>query len=467
MVMMKIRIQSRHVWQGILLFVVICFLIQHYALVTLSKSSLAPPSSQIHKNSHWHSRRQQKEQQHRPPLVNDLPVMRNKLPNFNLTGLLFSAPTRPRPKHPPPMKLPTPVIVVGLPKAGTSSLFSFFHCNGYNTQHWYCCHPQNDPRRIDASHYNNKTTTTISDQNTVKTPKLMAECLLHNMALNHQKNHSQPRRLFFEGCGNYEVYTEINGPRPRKRRTPTVPGVSVSGHSATTATNRHGGNSRNSTHPSTLGATTTTSTTEIVGVQLDNGSYDLSPPFDRIFLPQHFQLEQIHEQFPRATFLLNQRPVASWVASVLDWERHSRAQLQRSEFQTTEKIYPKESSSTWRISDLAMELANELKQVYHKNQRQRGQQLRSSSSNHPFTIMPPRNYSRSGLEQFLSTLYRTHEQVIRNFVQRHPSHALVEIDITSDTAGQQLANAFGVQYADCWTHRNRNKRKNKIGSSKT
>jgi hypothetical protein len=463
MVMMKIRIQSRHVWLGMLLLVVICFLIQHSALVRLSKSSLAPKSSQIHKSALWNTQRKQKEQQRWPPPVNDLPVMRNKLPNFNLTGLLFSVPTRPRPKHPPPMKLPTPVIVVGLPKAGTSSLFSFFHCNGYNTQHWYCCHPQNDPRRIEASHYN-ETTTTISDQNTDKTPKLMAECLLHNMALNHQRNHSQPRRLFFEGCGNYDVYTEINGPRPRKRRTTLIPGVSVSGLSTTTTTNDNDRYFRSNTHPSTVGANTTTAS-EIVGVQLDNGSYDLSPPFDRIFLPQHFQLEKIHEQFPRATFLLNQRPVASWVASVLDWKRHPRALRQRPEFPTTKNIYPNESS-TLPISDLAMELANELEQVYQKGKRQH-HLFRSSASNHPFRILPPRNYSRSGLEQFLSTLYRTHEQVIRDFVQQHPSHALVEIDITSDTAGQQLVNAFGVQYADCWTHRNRNKRKHIIGSSKT
>ena len=35
--------------------------------------------------------------------------------------------------------LPKPVIVMGFPKAGTSSIFSFFQRQGLNSQHWYCC----------------------------------------------------------------------------------------------------------------------------------------------------------------------------------------------------------------------------------------------------------------------------------------------------------------------------------------
>ena len=35
--------------------------------------------------------------------------------------------------------LPKPIIVMGFPKAGTSSIFSFFQKQGLNSQHWYCC----------------------------------------------------------------------------------------------------------------------------------------------------------------------------------------------------------------------------------------------------------------------------------------------------------------------------------------
>jgi hypothetical protein len=35
--------------------------------------------------------------------------------------------------------LPMPIIVMGFPKAGTSSIFSFFQRQGLDSQHWYCC----------------------------------------------------------------------------------------------------------------------------------------------------------------------------------------------------------------------------------------------------------------------------------------------------------------------------------------
>ena len=39
----------------------------------------------------------------------------------------------------PSLLLPTPIIVMGFPKAGTSSIFSFFQTQGLSSQHWYCC----------------------------------------------------------------------------------------------------------------------------------------------------------------------------------------------------------------------------------------------------------------------------------------------------------------------------------------
>ena len=39
----------------------------------------------------------------------------------------------------PTILLPKPIIVMGFPKAGTSSLFTFFQKQGLISQHWYCC----------------------------------------------------------------------------------------------------------------------------------------------------------------------------------------------------------------------------------------------------------------------------------------------------------------------------------------
>jgi hypothetical protein len=40
---------------------------------------------------------------------------------------------------PTQLLLPKPIIVMGYPKAGTSSIFTFFHSQGLISQHWYCC----------------------------------------------------------------------------------------------------------------------------------------------------------------------------------------------------------------------------------------------------------------------------------------------------------------------------------------
>jgi hypothetical protein len=48
-------------------------------------------------------------------------------------------PSSPRLREKPSLLLPTPIIVMGFPKAGTSSIFAFFQRQGLLSQHWYCC----------------------------------------------------------------------------------------------------------------------------------------------------------------------------------------------------------------------------------------------------------------------------------------------------------------------------------------
>ena len=105
-------------------------------------------------------------------------------------------------------------------------------------------------------------------------------------------------------------------------------------------------------------------------------------------------------------FILNLRPVEDWVQSVLNWQ-----------------------------NGLATELANE----YH---------VQSKGD-----MALPQNDSE--MRDFLRNIYLDHNEMIREFVKRYPSHALVEIDISDPMAGEVLAESFGLD-GSCWTHENKN-----------
>ena len=260
-------------------------------------------------------------------------------------------------KYNPPTKLPKPIIVVGLPKAGTSSLFSFFYCNGLPSQHWYCCNMQQSP----------------SVQLTFGKNQLdfMAHCMMRNLISN---------RTILQSCGSYQALTELNGPRPLR------------------------------THIKNNG-----STILVDGVLTDAGTWDTSPPYQRIFLPQHFALHQIHSHNPNATWILNQRPVDGWVQSVLRWTGSWN------------------EDETYREVGLAEQLANE----YH------------------FQYGLPIPQTTEQYRIFLTELYQNHTKTILDFVRRHPSHALVDIDVTHPETGEILADAFGLD-ASCWKNMNQN-----------
>ena len=236
----------------------------------------------------------------------------------------------------PSLRLPKPIFVVGFPKAGTSSLFTFFHCSGLKSMHWFCCDPQDDPQ--------------------AGGPQLMASCMLRNL---------QQNLPILYRCGNFDVYTEINGPRKFM--------LNESGHK---------------------------------GYLQDDGSFDFNGPGSRIFLPQHYYLDKIHDQYPNSTFVLNMRPAGAWTNSVMRWGR-----------------------------DLAVQLVNE----YH------------AQSHGRFKL--PSNLTEMVCS--LTAIYNDHIATVRRFVQDHPSHALVEINIEDPNADEHLARAFGLD-AKCWSHVNKN-----------
>jgi hypothetical protein len=173
-----------------------------------------------------------------------------------------------------------------------------------------------------------------------------------------KKNRTTHNRTILQGCGNFHVYSEINGPRCDHKK----------------------------------------------GCLLENGTYDSEGPGPRIFMPQHFNLEQLHEASPNATWILNLRDVDSWIGSVMKW------------------------------GDLQNQLANEylVQQQIHR--------------------LPT---NQTEMKEFLKTIYSEHNDLIRQFVRDNPSHILVEVNIADIDAGEVLAEAFGLD-ASKWVQVNKN-----------
>jgi hypothetical protein len=255
------------------------------------------------------------------------------------------------------LKLPRPILVVGMPKAGTSSLFGFFHCAGLYSQHWYCCEEQKDPQKA-------------------RSKQTMADCITYNMVQNLP---------LLDGCGDYDVITEMNGPRRIRRRGTIVQSLLSSSSSSSAPHVSHGNNASEGTgipnHPAEE------------GVFINDSVVPWSHPGARIFLPQRFHLHDFHRDYPNATLILNTRPAHEWAHSV----RYAGGML-------------------------AKQFANEY--------LVQGQLLsRFPQGKHAVT-------------EFLIRIMEEHTQYIRDFCRKHPSHACIEVDIRNNQTGDILAHAF-------------------------
>jgi hypothetical protein len=194
-------------------------------------------------------------------------------------------------------------------------------------------------------------------------PTLMAGCMMRNIRHN--------RTNLFDGCGDdqLEVFSEINGPRQKKY------------------------------HPFTGN----------LGFLQDDGSVDFNGPGNRIFLPQHFLIDQVHDAYPSATWILNERDVDSWIGSVMKWG-----------------------------DDLHNQFFNE----YYMQGA-----ISEIPSDNNITLV----------HNLLRTIYQDHHDMVREFVRLHPSHTLIEVNITDENAGLVLGQAFGLD-PQAWSNVNKNKK---------
>ena len=288
------------------------------------------------------------------------------------------------------LKLPTPIINVGFPKSGTSSIFEFFHCNGLRGQHWYCCEPQ----------HNYKSSTK---------KMLMAQCMLRNLAEMKKQGKNSNIRIF-DGCGTYDVYSEINGPR----------------------------------HQHKLGTR---------GQVLDDGSVNPSL-IPRMFFPQHFHLNIIHEHYPNATFVLHTRPVDTWVKSVLRWNPALKIEFGEEflmQLQNKNKIWAYQFMDNYAATTSSKSKSN------NNNNGVGGgghHHILNTTITNPSVRKQRITKYRNNYEEFLPWLYQYHTEFIKAFVSTYPSHTLIEVDITKNETGKILGDAFGVN-SQCWGNHNK------------
>jgi hypothetical protein len=153
-----------------------------------------------------------------------------------------------------------PVLVVGLPKTGTTSLANFFHCGGLTTSHYKCVN-------IDGENVSFTSDGSTMDQT-------CGRCIRDALATN------QPP---LKSCGNFEAWAQMD-----------VAGKPDSGCAG-------------------LNGVANCSTTG--GSLRSDESSD-----DTCFFPQVDALDALDAEFPEATLVLNTRASPeSWISSVDDW----------------------------------------------------------------------------------------------------------------------------------------------------
>ena len=243
-----------------------------------------------------------------------------------------------------------PVLVVGYPKSGTTSVYNFFKCNQLRTQHYCCCNEMQDHPPC----------------------RSMASCMLQEWVSHKHLG------LGDGSCGQYDVYAQIDGERPTKTLEGNIRAVllDAEGWTPVGKVGPHG-------HLNYLNK---------------NLPYDVHMHF----LPQHFYLQQLHEELPTSTFVLPLRSPEDWAKSAFRW------------FQ------------------MRARMVNEYR-YYNRSLERPG---------------------RARAIEFLQSIYVEHSDFVRKFVREHPSHRLVEINITDPRAGEILSKAFHGLQASCWGHHN-------------
>lgn len=150
-----------------------------------------------------------------------------------------------------------------------------------------------------------------------------------------------------------------------------------------------------------------------------NAHSDIAPQFysyakrDDCFFPQLSLLEEIHAENPTVTFVMNFRPIHDWIRSVRGWG---------------------DMMKRFRACNLP-----NLPMGYPKN---------------------PKNETQ--VFATMTQFWCSHVQHVRNFVEAHPSHALIELDLYDTDHSKEVMSALFPSSTQgkskCWKHRNKSKK---------
>ena len=271
------------------------------------------------------------------------------------------------------LKLPTPIIVMGLPKSGTTSISAYFRCGRIASSHFSCEVAEEDAGSeedgVDSRRNCRLPPTLGTDAGSFP---LCAVCVERNILQG---------RSPLEGCGPYDVFAELDSAEH------PLPSASSS--------KRH---LRSWSSWSRL---------------LSASASDVQPLCS---YPQITHLDAIHDAYPNATFILNTRPAGHWVRSISKWSANG--------------------------NDKQKEGVGYLRQVLTK------------------CDLPGLPAGIGSRDEELASFYKTHSRRIQNFVHKHPSHALIEIDIEADETAVIMEEAFGIS-SECWNQHNPTVRKGK------
>ncbi|CAB9503017.1 hypothetical protein SEMRO_154_G069860.1 [Seminavis robusta] len=138
---------------------------------------------------------------------------------------------------------------------------------------------------------------------------------------------------------------------------------------------------------------------------------DNTLPHDDCIFPQVVYLEEIHQESPHATFLLNRRSMSHWFRSVDKYHHLGN------------RLIPCRGKGGTPVLDPTKQ-GQEDKDAYE--------------------------------DAIVAWNQEHHVQAVREFVHRHPSHALIEIDIEAPATAEYMASLFQTT-AEFWGHKNQHK----------
>jgi hypothetical protein len=127
----------------------------------------------------------------------------------------------------------------------------------------------------------------------------------------------------------------------------------------------------------------------------------------KCYWPQIEALEEIHNEAPNATFILNFRNIPNWVRSVQNWVKLDK-----------------------RL-------------------------MACNIIGSPALPSPEGSNNNNDTSLWLEDFFCSQVERVRDFVAKHPSHALIEVDIEDPSAGEFLSQAFDID-ASCWKQSNKN-----------